>query len=70
MNSPKRFITRKQLREIIPYSMQHIARLERQGKFPKRVALGPGRVGWLADEVQAWIDQKIAARDANAKSVD
>ena len=30
-------------------------RLEREGKFPKRVRLSGNRVGWQADEVLAWI---------------
>lgn len=32
-----------------------IWRKERAGKFPKRVQLGPGAVGWLENEVDAWI---------------
>jgi prophage regulatory protein len=30
-------------------------RLEREGKFPKRLRLSGNRVGWQADEVLAWI---------------
>ena len=33
------------------------------GKFPKPVPLGPGSVGWLEDEVEAWIVARIAERD-------
>jgi prophage regulatory protein len=30
-------------------------RLEREGKFPKRLRLSGNRVGWQANEVLAWI---------------
>jgi prophage regulatory protein len=34
-----------------------------QGSFPKQIPLGPRSVGWLADEVDAWIAQRVAQRD-------
>lgn len=37
-------------------------RLERQGRFPKRLKLGPGSVGWFESEVQEWLEQKAAER--------
>jgi prophage regulatory protein len=48
----------------VPYSFAHIARLEVAGLFPKRVRLGACRVAWVADEVQVWIDERVALRDA------
>ena len=66
MHNPKhntRIIDRKQLRALIPYSQQHISRLERVGQFPQRVKLGANRVVWLVSEVEAWIAQKAAQRD-------
>jgi prophage regulatory protein len=30
-------------------------RLEREGKFPRRLRLSGNRVGWQADEVLAWM---------------
>jgi len=35
----------------IPYSKVHLWRLERDGKFPKRVPLGQSRHGWLDSEI-------------------
>jgi predicted DNA-binding transcriptional regulator AlpA len=37
-------------------------RLEREGKFPRRIKLGENSVGWLAHEIQAWIKAKAAGR--------
>lgn len=42
----------KTLRGMIPYCRQHIHRLEKQGKFPKRVQLGIHRVGWWLHEIE------------------
>ena len=45
-----RLVGKKELRTIVLYSDAHIARLEAEGKFPKRVRLGNGprcRVGWV-----------------------
>lgn len=47
---------RKTLRQKIPLSDVTIWRLEKAGKFPKRRQISPGRVGWLASEVDAWIE--------------
>jgi prophage regulatory protein len=35
------------------------------GTFPKPVKLGPKAVGWVEDEVAAYNEGKIAARDSN-----
>ena len=58
-----RMLSKKQVRELVLYSPQHIARLEKAGAFPKRVPLGPNRVGWIESEVMEWLKQRIAERD-------
>ncbi|MEQ1899907.1 MAG: AlpA family phage regulatory protein [Devosia sp.] len=60
-----KLITWKQLKTDlgIPYSRQHIGRLEDAKQFPKRVTLGQARVAWVLDEVEAWIDQRLKQRD-------
>lgn len=32
-------------------------RLEREGKFPRRIQLGENSVGWSEDEIHEWIDR-------------
>jgi prophage regulatory protein len=61
----KKLVSEKELKSVfgVPYSFAHIAWLEAAGAFPKRVKLGACRVAWLSEEVQAWIDERIAARD-------
>ncbi|WP_338548941.1 helix-turn-helix transcriptional regulator [Roseovarius phycicola] len=57
-----RILSKRQLKELVLYSPQHIARLEKAGKFPKRIQLGSNRVGWLESEVHEWLQKKLAAR--------
>ena len=54
-----RILSKRQLKELVLYSPQHIARLEKAGSFPKRVQLGPNRVGWVEDEVLDWLQQRL-----------
>ncbi|MGA9441139.1 MAG: AlpA family phage regulatory protein [Pseudolabrys sp.] len=48
----------------ILYSKVQIWRLEKQGKFPKRIEIGPGRRAWAEHEIDAWIPSRIADRDS------
>lgn len=59
-----RLLSKRDVREKVLYSLAHIARLEAAGLFPKRVPLGPGRVGYVETEVEDWIKNRIALRDA------
>ena len=52
--------------KCITYSKPHLWRLERAGKFPKRVPIGAGRYAYVEAEVDAWIDARIAERDEAA----
>ncbi len=58
-----RILSKRQLKELVLYSPQHIARLEAAGTFPKRVQLGPNRVGWVEDEVLDWLRERIERRE-------
>jgi len=33
-------------------------RMERKGKFPRRVQISPGRVGWMGEEVKEWVESR------------
>jgi prophage regulatory protein len=56
----ERLLTKKQLREFCVYCPAHIARLEKVGKFPKRVRLGTGRVAWRFSDIEAWQNARFA----------
>ncbi len=53
----------------IPYSFQHIARLEKAGKFPKRIKLGQNRVAWLSSAIVEWIENRIEETDFIARQL-
>ena len=58
-----RILSKRQLKELVLYSPQHVARLEAAGKFPKRVQIGPCRVGWIEREVLDWLQARIQRRE-------
>jgi len=57
-----RILSKRQLKELVLYSPQHIARLEKAGKFPMRIQLGPNRVGWVEREVLDWLQERLDQR--------
>jgi prophage regulatory protein len=66
-----RFLSKREVRQLVLYSFAHVARLEAQGRFPKRVRLGNGprgRVGYLESEILEWMRQRIDARDEPTRS--
>ena len=58
-----KLLTKSEVRDRVCYSPQHVARMEKEGKFPKRVRLGQNRVGWVESEVDDWIRERIMERD-------
>jgi prophage regulatory protein len=64
-----RLLSKRQLKELVLYSSQHIQRLEHANRFPKRVRLGNGprsRVGWIESEIMDWLQKRIDAREVPA----
>ena len=57
-----RFMRSQELSEAIPYSLNHVRRLEVAGLFPKRVQIGANRVGWVRAEVEQWINDRMGGR--------
>jgi prophage regulatory protein len=63
-----RFLRYNDLREKgVPWCRMHLDRMEKAGKFPKRVRLGAGTVAWVEGEIDAFMACKIAERDARAQ---
>lgn len=62
MTMERLLVSRKQLRELgVCISYAHIDRLEKRGKFPKRIKLGTyreSRVVWRFNEVLGWIEER------------
>ena len=45
----------------IPYSADHIRRLEKSGQFPRSFSLGGGRKAWDEADIDAWLKSRKAA---------
>ena len=63
-----RILSKKDLRALVLYSPSQVDRLEKAGLFPKRVRLGPCRVGWVESEVLVWLEERIKRRDTTSTS--
>ena len=62
----KRLIPYSALAEkCIPYSKPHLWRLEKAGKFPRRVPIGSGRYAYVESEIDKHNEQLVAQRDAH-----
>ena len=55
-------ITRPELLKLVPYTIRHIYRMEKAGKFPARVKVGANRVAWVQSEVLRWLELRVAGR--------
>ena len=62
MDKPIRILRQPEVRERVGYSDVQIWRMEKAGKFPQRVQLGPKAVGWVESEVDSWLQERIDAR--------
>jgi prophage regulatory protein len=59
---PPRFLPYDQLKHLVPFTRQHLKRLEDAGTFPRRVQIGANRVAWREDEIVSWADERSAER--------
>jgi prophage regulatory protein len=60
-----RILTKKEVCALVPYTPQHIHRLEKAGRFPRRLQLGPNRVGWRLVDIEKWINDRVAVAGAS-----
>ena len=60
MNDPQRIIRLPDVRQLVGLSRSSIYARIQAGTFPSPIKMGHSS-GWIESEVQAWIDQQIAA---------
>ena len=61
----ERLLSRKKVKELTSLSLAQIDRLEKAGKFPKRIRLTDhprGRCAYLESEILEWIIDRIVQR--------
>jgi predicted DNA-binding transcriptional regulator AlpA len=62
-------LSKREAAEIVGFHPEHVMRLARAGRFPKPIKTGPAAgcaVRFVADEVEAWIADRMAARRTGA----
>ena len=59
----RRFLRRPEVEMVTGLPRSTIYDRMSEGTFPKPVKLGPKAVGWLEDEIAAWVEAKISERD-------
>lgn len=62
MSVNMRVIRKPELLGMIGLSDATVWRMERAGRFPRRINLGGNSVGWIDAEIAAWLDKKAAER--------
>ena len=58
----RRIIRKPELIGMINLSDPTIWRMEKAGRFPRRIQLGSNSVGWFEDEIDQWLSMKAAGR--------
>lgn len=59
-----RIIRLKEVMVMTGLGRSTIYKLQAEGKFPKSIPLSERAIGWYAFEVEAWLQEKLDARDA------
>ena len=60
-----KLLSKREAADVIGFHPEHLMRLSRTGKFPRPIKLGSGAncaVRFVADEIDAWLAEKLAAR--------
>lgn len=63
-----RILRRPEVQARVGLSRASLYRFLRVGGFPLPLRLGPQAVGWLEEEIDAWIEQRRQERDARRLS--
>jgi prophage regulatory protein len=62
-NPPRlRILRRAEVLSMVPLSDASLRRMEKDGRFPKRIRLGSQSYGWVENEVLDWIRSRMEAR--------
>ena len=59
-----KILRRKQVENRTGLSRSTIYLRLQEGTFPKQISLGPRAVGWLENEINEWLAERIKKRDA------
>jgi prophage regulatory protein len=63
LSTTPELVVASEIAQRIPYSQNHLRRLEAKGSFPKRIRIGANRVAWVRQEIDSWIEARLNARN-------
>ena len=62
-HAPNRILRQSTVLQMVGVHATTIYRWEQQGRFPKRLQLGPGSVGWREADIEGWLaDRPVVDR--------
>ena len=61
----QQFLRRPAVEAITGLGRSTIYQMMSDGRFPKSVRIGRRAVAWTAEEVQAWLEERIAERSGD-----
>lgn len=61
---PARLLPWEVVKTRVPFTRQHLSRLEKADLFPRRIQVGGQRVAWLESEIDDWIMARAHEREA------
>lgn len=63
---PRRLVRFPQLKSEfgITWCRMHLDRLEKAGRFPRRIRIGGNSIAWFEDEIAGFIEARAAERKA------
>jgi len=65
----KKVLRRRAVEVKTGFSTSSIYELMSVGSFPRPIRLGARAVGWLEDEIDEWIDGRLAERNRSARKL-
>jgi len=66
----QKILSRRQVLETVGFSSTTLWRLQRDRLFPSSIRISPNRVGWLREEVEAWLHDRASERGTDQASDD
>ena len=64
-DTPAVLLTIRQVQQKCGFSAASIYRCMKEGSFPRQIRIGTGASRWLESDIEAYIAQRVAERDAD-----
>jgi prophage regulatory protein len=64
----QQFLRRPAVEAVTGLGRSTIYQMMSDGRFPKSVRIGRRAVAWTAEEIQAWLEERIAERSGDGQN--